>query len=106
MELGEFYELKSELEIEQQSAFEQGDPAQGGLLMVYRNNKGEQREFFVKNIVDSPLYGCFEADCYSDYWAGVEEVTGMRELYDEGIGVTSHRTFKIANIISARIDWR
>lgn len=106
MELGEFYELKRELEIEQQLAFEQGDPAQGGLLMVYRNNKGEQREFFVKNIDASPLYGCFEADCYSDYQAGVQEVTGICDPYEKYSGVTSHRTFKIANIISARIDWR
>jgi len=55
----------------------------------------------VINITSSPYNGCFEADCFSDYqFERFEVYTGYP---DEDMAITSHRTFKIANIISAKI---
>lgn len=68
--------------------------------MDYENNQGERRQFRVINITSSPYSGCFEADCFSDFRFERLESIGYQ---DEDMATTSHRTFKIANIISAKI---
>lgn len=76
------------------------DPFTSGLFLDYQNNNGERRQFNVINITPSPYYGCFEADCFSDYqFEIIDDIIGSQ---DSDLATTSHRTFKIENIISAR----
>ncbi len=101
MEKSEFYRLVSMLKDEMISRFEDGDPLTPGLFLDYQNNQGERKQFRVINITSSPLNGCFEADCFSNYRSEmIEEITGYP---DDDMAITSHRTFKIENIISAEI---
>ena len=96
MEAREFYQLLDELEdrlINRELDL--------GLLLDYENNQGERRQFKVINITSSPYPGCFEADCYSAY---VDEyIQLVADIDDPSMAVSSHRTFKIKNIISASI---
>ena len=96
MEAREFYQLLDELE----DRLTNGDP-DPGLLLDYENNQGERRQFRVINITSSPYPGCFEADCYSAYVDEYLQV--VADFYDPSMAVSSHRTFKIKNIISASI---
>ena len=101
MNESDFYQLKEQLSAQQCDMFLMGESGSLGLWMDYRNNKGERKQFCVINITSSPFPGCFEADCFSGYqFIKIEEQIGFCE--DE-MAVTSHRTFKIANIISAEI---
>jgi hypothetical protein len=101
MDTGEFYRLKKQLEDEELSRLEYGEPGTPGLLLDYQNNQGERRQFRVINITSSSYNGCFEADCFSDFrFDQFEQITGEA---NEDMAITSHRTFKIANIISAKI---
>ena len=76
-------------------------PAFPSLWLDYQNNQGVRKQYCVRNITSSPYPGCFEADCYSDYqYAKIEEQIGF---CGDDMAITSHRTFKIDNIISAKI---
>ncbi|MBQ6062402.1 MAG: hypothetical protein IJK42_02155 [Prevotella sp.] len=101
MNTSDFYRLKKQLDEEILNRLECGDPYRLGLLMDYQNNQGERKQFRVINITSSSFNGCFEADCFSDFqFNRLEELAGYS---DEDMAITSHRTFKIANIISAKI---
>ena len=100
MELHEFYRLKEQLNDQQFENYACGF-SELGLLLDYENNQGQRSQFKVIHIKPSPLSGCFEADCYSYYRA--DEIFERYGIDDEDAAVTSHRTFKIANIISAKI---
>lgn len=101
MDIDEFYQLKKKLDNEELYRLECGEPGTPGLLLDYQNNQGERKQFPVINITSSPYYGCFEADCFSEYrFDQFEQITGEA---NEDMAITSHRTFKIANIISAKI---
>ena len=102
MDIGEFYQLKEKLENEELYRLECGDPSKPGLWMDYQNNQGERKQFHVINITSSPYSGCFEADCFSAFQYERLEADGA-VFYDD-LAITSHRTFKIANIISAHIS--
>jgi len=102
MSINEFKQLMRRLEEEEQECIESCNPDFPGLFLDYQNNQGERRQFRVINITSSPLPGCFEADCNSRYQGEYfESVSGE---YDPNEAVSSHRTFKIANIISAHIS--
>ncbi len=103
MDIYEFYRLKEELEQEETTCFESGDPNLPGLWIDYRNNQGERRQFLIKNITSSPFNGCFEADCFSDFQ--YDRLTDFGVDSPEDLAITSHRTFKIANIILAKISY-
>ena len=101
MDINEFYQLKRKLDEENMNCLECGDPNSLGLVLDYKNNQGERKQFRVINITSSPYNGCFEADCFSDYQSNrIETYAGYS---DEDMAITSHRTFKIANILSAKI---
>jgi hypothetical protein len=100
MNISEFNRLKEQLYNQEVENIENGIPVTPGLWMDYENNQGERRQFRVINITSSPYYGCFEADCFSDFRFERIEAMGYQ---DEDMATTSHRTFKIANIISAKI---
>ncbi len=101
MSISEFNQLKKELNNQELENLECGIPITPGLWMDYENNQGERRQFRVINITSSPYNGCFEADCFSDFqFERLESIAGWQ---DENMATTSHRTFKIANIISAKI---
>ena len=101
MNISEFNRLKEQLYNQEVENIENGIPVTPGLWMDYENNQGERRQFRVINITSSPYYGCFEADCFSNYRSEmIEEITGYP---DDDMAITSHRTFKIENIISAEI---
>lgn len=72
-----------------------------GLILDYKNNQGERKQFRVINIASSPYNGCFEADCFSYYQ--FDRFETQAGYPDEDMAITSHRTFKIAIIISAKI---
>lgn len=101
MDISEFYRLKQQLEDEESYRLECGEPDTPGLMIDYQNNQGERKQFRVINITSSPYNGCFEADCFSNFrFNQYEQYTG--EANDD-MAITSHRTFKIANIISAKL---
>ncbi len=104
MEQNAFYKLTEQLSKREIEMIESGinyGPVLPSLWLDYQNNQGERKQFCVKNITSSPYPGCFEADCFSDYqFTKIEEQIGFCETE---MAITSHRTFKIANIISARI---
>ena len=104
MDKGKFYQLKEELSRIQMDNFECGINETPGLLIDYQNNQGERKQFIIRNITSSPYNGCFEADCFSEYRATmIEEQFGFNADDFAELAVTSHRTFKIDNIISAKI---
>ena len=100
MNINEFNQLKEQLNNQELENLEYGIPITPGLWMDYENNQGERRQFRIINITESPYNGCFEADCFSDFRFERLEAMGYQE---EDMATTSHRTFKIANIISAEI---
>lgn len=100
MDINEFYQLVKEVDELTIFRLECGEPDLPGLLLDYENNQGERRQFRVINIKSSPYPGCFEADCYSAY--ADEYLQKVADFYDQSMAVSTHRTFKIANIISAK----
>lgn len=100
MSISEFQQLKEQLNNQELDNIECCIPIIPSLWMDYENNQGERRQFRIINITESPYNGCFEADCFSDFQFERLETIGYQ---DKGMATTSHRTFKIANIISAKI---
>ena len=103
MDISDFYSLVQQLPDPARvpCALGFGSESKKGLLIDYENKEGVRRQFRVINISSSQYPGCFEADCYSYYQS--EKIEEQLGFCGDDMAVTSHRTFKIANIISARI---
>ena len=101
MRIFEFNQLTEQLDRMESDMIERAEPGTPGLLLDYENNQGQRNQFKVINISSSPYNGCFEADCLSDYRQ--TELEDRFGIYDSDLAVSSHRTFKIANIITAKI---
>ena len=103
MDISDFYSLVQQLPdpTKVQFAFGFGSESKKGLWIDYENNEGVRKQFRVINIASSCYPGCFEADCYSYYQS--EKIEGQLGFCGDDMAITSHRTFKIANIISAKI---
>ena len=101
MDINEFYQLKRKLDEDNLNRLECGDPNTLGLVLDYKNNQGERKQFRVINITSSSYNGCLEADFFSDFQ--FDRFEAYAGYPDEDMAITSHGTFRIANIISAKI---
>lgn len=98
MDLGEFDRIFDEYDRDRVLLAQAGIEDEG-LIINYVNQQGKQSRFRLVNIKYSSEYGdrYIEGDCYSDYRSDVNASVG---IYDNSAAITSHRTFKIENIIS------
>ena len=92
MDTGEFYRLLDKFQEDLVTG-----QCDGTMFIEYENSNGEVRKIPIMNITQSATYGInyIEADCFSEYLADSGNFDFMN-------CVSSHRTFKISRIISAK----